>query len=103
MSSINNIYLKKETLETLLKGINAKGENGIAIDISISDEPNNYNQNVSAFVSQSKEDREAKKARYYIGNGRTIWTDGTIKAIPYKEQGQPVTQEQAQTTDDLPF
>ena len=103
MSSINNIYLKKETLETLLKGINAKGENGIAIDISISDEPNSYNQNVSAFVSQSKEDREAKKARYYIGNGRTIWTDGTIKAIPYKDTNAPQPETDMDGGSSLPF
>lgn len=81
MASLNNLYLKLETLETLVKGIKAKGENGVSIDISINDEANQYNQNVSAYVTQSKDDRENKKHRYYVGNGRTFWTDGTITAF----------------------
>jgi len=101
MSSLSTLYIKKETLQTLLKGLEAKGENGIAINVSINDEANQYNQNVSAFVGQSKEDREAKKPKYYIGNGRTVWTDGTIKAIPYEDKG--VQAEAESSKDDLPF
>ncbi len=103
MSSINNIYIKKATLETLLKGLEAKNQDGISIDVSISDEAGQYNNNIWAYVAQSKEDREAKKPRYTVGNGRTVWTDGVIKAIPYMDQSGAVTQEQAETTDDLPF
>ena len=104
MSSINEIYLKKETIETLLKGLEAKNQGGIAISVAINDEPNQWNQNVSAYVSQSKEDREAKKARYYVANGRTVWTDGTIKAIPYKDANAPDANINNESgSDDLPF
>jgi hypothetical protein len=38
-----------------------------------------YGQNVSVFYAQSKEEREAKTNKTYIGNGKVVWTDGNIK------------------------
>jgi len=79
MSSLNSLYLKEETLETLLNGIKQKGEKGIELTISINDETNQWGQNLSAFVSQSKEERQAEKKKYYVGNGKCFWTNGSIK------------------------
>ena len=56
MSNLSSLWLSKEKLETLLKGVNAKNEKGIELTISTSNEVNDYGQNVSAYVSQSKED-----------------------------------------------
>jgi hypothetical protein len=102
MSSLSNIYIKVETLETLLKTVQAKGEKGISIDFSINDESNQFDQNVSAYVSQSKDDREAKKPRFYVGNGKCFWTDGKIEIAKKKEVH---TAEVIPTTEhnDLPF
>jgi len=104
MSSLSNVYIKKETLEVLLKTLNAKGEKGISIDISISEQSNDYGQNLSAYVSQSKEDREAKKNRYYVGNGKCFWTDGTIEVAKKKEvhNAEPMSGAEEEK-DDLPF
>ena len=85
MSSLSEIYLKKETLETLLKTVTAKGENGVSITISTSDDSNQYGQNVTSFVSQTKEQREAKANKYYVGNGKVFWTDGKITVAKKKE------------------
>jgi hypothetical protein len=104
MSSLSEIYLKKETLETLLKTITAKGENGVSITISTSDETNNYGQNVSSFVSQTKEQREAKAGKYYVGNGKVFWTDGKITVAKKKEEATAPVQALAQESfNDLPF
>jgi hypothetical protein len=102
MSSLSNIYIKVETLETLLKTVQAKGEKGISIDFAINDESNQFDQNVSAYVSQSKDDREAKKPRFYVGNGKCFWTDGKIEIAKKKEVH---TAEIIPTTEhnDLPF
>ena len=78
MSALGDIYFKKETLQTLVDVLNKKGENGISITVSINDESNEWGQNISAFVSQSKEDREAKKKKFYTGNGKVFWNDGKI-------------------------
>ena len=85
MSSLNSLYIKKETLKTLFDTLEKKNQKGISLTVSISDEARSFThgqntilQNVSAYVSQSKEEREAKKQKYYVGNGKTFWTDGKI-------------------------
>jgi len=70
MGSLSSIYIKKETLETLLKVVTKKEEKGIELTISIGEETNNYGQNISSYVAQTKEQREAKKEKFYVGNGR---------------------------------
>ena len=35
-----------------------------------------YGNNASIMISQTQEEREAKKPRTYIGNGKVVWTDG---------------------------
>jgi hypothetical protein len=103
MSALTDLYIKKDVLKTLLDTLEKKGDNGISITISISDEPNNYNQNVSSYVSQTKEQRDAKSTKYYIGNGRVVWTDGKIVKVDYQAK-QDQSQEQAQTSNNtLPF
>lgn len=93
MASLNSLYIKKEVLETLLNVLTKKGEKGIELTVNISDTENQYGQNVSAWVSQSKEQRQAKKERYFVGNGKQFWTDGA----------QPSKQSESVADDDLPF
>lgn len=100
MASLTNIYIKKETLETLLKTLETKNEKGVSITVSLNDDENQYNQNAYAFISQSKEDRDAKKDKYYVGNGRTFWTDGKCTKFDYKSQTET---NQDNPKDDLPF
>lgn len=85
MSSLAEVYIKKETLETMLKVINAKNQPGISLQIGINDETNSYGQNVSVSVSQTKEEREAKKDKYYVGNGKVFYTDGKITKAEKKD------------------
>ena len=105
MSTIANIYFKKDVLETLLKTVNAKNEKGVSITLSISDDVNQYGQNVSGFVTQTKEQREQKKQKFYVGNGEVVWTDGNIvkggKVQPQKEDKKAQTETAEQ--DGLPF
>ena len=102
MSSLSEIYLKKEVLETLLKTVTAKGENGVSITISTSDETNKYGQNVTGFVSQTKEQREAEVSKYYVGNGKVFWTDGKITVAKKKEEATAPAPVQ-ESSNDLPF
>lgn len=105
MASLNDLYIKKETLEVILKTIEKKGDKGISLTVSINDESNQYGQNLSAYVSQSKEDREAKKDRFYVGNGKTFWTDGKI-TVAEKQQNDSVVSDAVVVEDEdenLPF
>ena len=60
-----------------------------------------FGNNVSAFDSQTKEERDAKKPKTYFGNGKVVWTDGNIIVAEKEEQNEKVAQE-AETVD-LPF
>lgn len=66
--------------------------------IGLNDETNQYGQNIAIWEEQSKEDREAKKPRTYVGNGRVVWTNGECK-LAEKSQAQSV----ADDTEGLPF
>ena len=97
MASLINLNIN---VENLPKEKFVKGKKGVYYNftISVNDDTNQFGQNVSAFDSQTKEEREAKKPKQYIGNGKVVWTDGkSTKA-----------QQEAQTQDndnnvDLPF
>jgi hypothetical protein len=78
MGALAEIYVKIETLEKIVQVLRKKQEKGIGITVSINDKSNNYGSNVSAFVTQSKEDREAKKEKFSVGFGKVFWTDGKI-------------------------
>jgi len=104
MSALGEIYIKKETLETLLKVVTKKADKGVSITISISDETNGYGQNISSYVSQSKEDRESQKPKYYAGNGKVFWTDGKIVTAEKKDKPRASSKPDPEDEgDDLPF
>jgi hypothetical protein len=105
MAHLQEIYIKAEVLETLAKTVRAKGEKGLSLTIAAQDETNQYGQNVSAYVSQSKEDREAKKARYYVGNGKTFWSDGKSPYVPERnaDTGAKVAASPVFEDSELPF
>jgi hypothetical protein len=53
------------------------------ITISVNDTKNEYGQDVSVFDAQSKEQREAKENKNYLGNGKVFWSsDGQSSAAP---------------------
>jgi hypothetical protein len=101
MSSLSSLYFTEEKLQILLDTVRKKQAKGVELTISIADETNNFGQNVSSFVSQSKEDREAKKQKFYVANGKCFWTDGKITKA--EQQAQPQQSAPSQDDDSLPF
>lgn len=98
MSAVVNFSLDVSKLpkEKMIKG---KKGTYINLSASINDETNDFGQNVSIFVAQSKEDRDSKQAKSYVGNGKVVWTDGSCAKAEY--QNELVAEEVA--SDDLPF
>ena len=106
MSTLAEIFIKKETLQTILSTLDKKSGDdakGIKVQISISDTSNDYGQNVSAIISQSKEQREAKVKPFYIGNGKVFWTDGKISTAEKKEEQAPAQQPATSQGTEMPF
>ena len=81
MATLINAYITKAKLEQLLQ----QADKGIAFTIAVNDEANQYNQNVSLYLSQSKEQREAKEPKTYFGNGAVVWTDNKVTLAPKKD------------------
>jgi hypothetical protein len=97
MASLINLNIN---VENLPKEKFVKGKKGVYynLTISVNDETNQFGQNVSAFDSQTKEEREAKKPKQYIGNGKVVWTDG--KSTKAQQEAQPQDND---NNVDLPF
>ena len=83
-----------------------EGKKGKYVDltISVNDESNDYGQNVSAWHQQTKEEREAKESKTYVGNGAVIWTDGIIATAEKPEATEkPKAKAKAKTSEKLPW
>lgn len=83
-----------------------KGKNGKVyynFTMAINDD-SKYGNNVSVYDSQTQEEREAKKPKEYLGNGRVFWTDGTV-VLAEKDDSAPATKATPVAVDDsgLPF
>ena len=81
-----------------------EGKNGSYYEftISINDKTSQYGENISASDSQSKEERDSKADRKFIGGGKVIWVseDGISVAEKTGETQKPQPQK---VNDDLPF
>ena len=100
MSTLINASIR---VDKLPKEKFIKGKDGAVyynLTVSVQDE-SRYGNNVAIFDSQSKEEREAKKNRNYLGNGRVLWTDGNV-VLAEKEEEEAVVVEGEQDKD-LPF
>lgn len=76
-----------------------EGKNGAKyynFSITVNDEKDQYGNDVKLTAQQSKEEREAKATKVYIGNGKTTWKSGeTIQAVdgyPKEKYVKPATQ-----------
>ena len=79
------------------------GKNGrvyINLTMSVNDETR-YGNNTGIYVSQTQEEREAKKQKAYLGNGKVIWTDNKRVLAERENKAEAVTQEAE--VSDLPF
>ena len=90
------IDVQKISKHKLYKG--AKGTY-LAVTISLNDETDQYGNNVSMWEEQTKEERDAKTDRVFLGNGKVVF-DSNGK----QNQGQQAPQQsQEYELDELPF
>jgi hypothetical protein len=77
----------------------------LPITITLNDEVDQFGNQGPVIVDQTKEEREAKVAKTYLGNVKVVWTNGDNVAAPPRD-GQPQQQVQPakqEVEDDLPF
>lgn len=86
MSALINFSLRVDKLPKEKFVIGKDGAVYYNGTISINDDTNQFGQNVSFTDSQTQEEREAKKPKNYIGNGKVVWTDGKINTAAKQEE-----------------
>ena len=76
-----------------------KGEKGTYLDCDIwlNDDPDQYGNDCSVNMSQTKEEREAKEKKIYIGNGKKVFGWGDSQA-----ENKP-TSTVTEDDEDIPF
>jgi len=75
----------------------------LPITITLNDEVDQFGNQGPVIVDQTKEERETKVAKTYLGNVKVVWTNGdNVDAAPRTDQPQQAAPV-AQPADDLPF
>ena len=75
----------------------------LPITITLNDEIDQFGNQGPVVVEQSKEEREAKVAKTYLGNVKVVWTNGDNVAAAPRQDQQAQAAPVAQPVDDLPF
>ena len=87
------------------KIIDGKKGKYLPVTITLNDEVDQFGNQGPVIVSQSKEERETKTDKVYLGNVQVVWTNGdNVAAAP--RDGAPAMAAQAapqQVEEDLPF
>ena len=96
-----NINLNDIPKEKIYKG---KKGSYLPITITINDEVDQFGNQGPVVVAQSKEEREAKNPKVYLGNVQVVWTNGdNVEPAPRSDQPQQAAAPQMAPADDLPF
>lgn len=80
-----------------------KGKKGsyLTVVVTVNDDVDQFGFQGPVYVDQTKEERDSKEPKTYLGNVKVVWTNGDFpEPAPRDNQEEPVAQE---TGDDLPF
>lgn len=97
-----NIDLNKIPKDKIYKG---KKGSYLPIVITINDELGNYGDSGPIIVEQTKDERDAKVDKVYLGNVKIVWTNGiNVDAAPKEDNQQQSAPKAVAVEDDgLPF
>ena len=74
----------------------------LPITITLNDEVDQFGNQGPVVVEQTKEEREAKEAKTYLGNVKVVWTNGNnVNTAPRGDA--PSKCAPAKAEEDLPF
>lgn len=82
MATILNASLNVAKIDKT-KLIAGKTGQFLNVTITINDEVDKFGNNASIFESQTKEERENKTPKNYLGNGKVIWTSEKKNDLPF--------------------
>ena len=76
----------------------------LPITITLNNEPDQFGNQGPVVVEQTKEERDAKSEKTYLGNVKVVWTDGNNVDTAPRDNNQPAAvPAPAAVEEDLPF
>ena len=107
MASIlaTSIDLTKIPKDKIIEGKKGKY---LPITITVNDEVDQFGNQGPVIVSQTKEERDMKAEKTYLGNAQVVWTNGQFPQPAPRDGGQSPQQasiaaQSVAKEDDLPF
>ena len=96
-----SINLNKIPKDKIIVG--AKGKY-LPISVTLNDELDQFGNNGPVIVEQTKEERESKVEKVFLGNARVVWTNGqNVEATPRMDQPKAMPKAEPAEEQDLPF
>lgn len=86
-----------------------KGEKGtyLKLTVSLNDEADQFGNTVSAYEEQTKEERESKASKNFLGNGKVFWSSekraATVANTAATVANTTAASPENQDNDNLPF
>ena len=75
----------------------------LPITITLNDENDQFGNQGPVVVEQTKEERDAKAPKTYLGNVKVVWSNGTNVEPAPRTDAPPAPAPAAAPADDLPF
>jgi len=75
----------------------------LPITITLNDELDQFGNQGPVVVEQTKDERDAKAPKTYLGNVKVVWTNGTNVEPAPRTDAPPAPAPAAAPADDLPF
>ena len=67
----------------------SNGKKWYNLQVSINDEKDKFDNDGAVWENQTKEERDAKKPKNYLGNAKVSWSSEPQKKEPEKEEDLP--------------
>ena len=97
-TSINLNVIPKDKI------FNGKKGKYLPITITLNDEPDQFGNQGPVVVEQTKEERDAKAPKTYLGNVKVVWTNGqNVDTAPRDDKQSAPASAPAAAEEDLPF
>ena len=75
----------------------------LPITITLNNEPDQFGNQGPVVVEQTKDERDAKAEKTYLGNVKVVWTDGNNVDTAPRDNNQPAAAPAPAPAEDLPF
>ena len=82
---------------------NGKKGKYLPITITLNDEPDQFGNQGPVVVEQTKDERDAKAPKTYLGNVKVVWTNGQNVDTAPRDDNQSAPAPAQAPAEDLPF